>query len=53
MIDESLRALNNLEHAASHGTPSSVPQVEIDRDVVSYVIGSMTLVLDYIGRKLK
>ena len=52
LMDESIRALNHLGHAASHGTPSA-PQVEIDRDVASYVIASMTLVLDYIGRKLK
>ena len=53
MVDESVRALNHLGNAASHGTPPSVPEVEVDRDVASYVIGSMTLVLDYIGRKLK
>ncbi len=50
MVDESVHALNHLEIAASHGTP---PHVEIDRDAASYVIASMTLVLDYIGRKLK
>jgi hypothetical protein len=53
MIDEGLRALNRMGNAASHGTPPSEPQPEIDRDVASYVIASMTLTLDYISRKLK
>jgi hypothetical protein len=53
MVDESVRALKNLGDAASHGTPPSASQIEIDRDVANYVIASMTLVLDYIGRKLK
>lgn len=53
MVDESVRALNHLGNAASHGTPPSAPEIEVDRDVASYVIASMTLVLNYIGRKLK
>jgi hypothetical protein len=48
MIDESIKALNRMGNVSSHGD-----NIEIDRDVASYVIGSMTLILDYIGRKLK
>lgn len=48
MIDESIRALNNLGHASSHGNG-----IEVDRDTASYVIGSLTLILNYIGLKLK
>ncbi len=48
MINESIKALNNLGHEASHGTG-----IEVDRDAANYVIGSMTLVLDYIDRKLR
>ena len=48
MINEGIKALNNLGHKASHGDG-----VEVDRDTASYVIGSLTLILDYIGRKLR
>jgi hypothetical protein len=48
MIDENIKALNHMGHAASHGRG-----LEIDREVASYVIGSLTLTLDYIGRKLQ
>lgn len=50
MIDESIKALNHMGHAASHGRNT---EMEIDRDVANYVIGSLTLILDYIGRKLR
>jgi len=48
MINESIRALNNLGHEASHGDG-----IEVDRDTASYVIDSLTLILDYIGCKLR
>lgn len=48
MINDSIKALNNLGLAASHGTG-----IEVDRDTASYVIGSLTLILDYIGRKMR
>jgi len=48
MIDESIKALNNLGHEASHGAG-----IEVDRDAANFVIGSMALILDYIGRKLR
>lgn len=50
MIDESIKALNHMGHVASHGGNTDI---EIDRDVANYVIGSLTLILDYIGRKLR
>ncbi len=49
MIDESIKALNHMGLVASHGATT----IEVDRDVANYVIGSMTLILDYIGRKLR
>jgi hypothetical protein len=48
MINESIKALNNLGNQASHGAG-----IEVDRDTANYVIGSLTLILDYIGRKLR
>lgn len=48
MINENIKALNNLGNEASHGEG-----IEIDRDTASYVIGSLTLILDYIGRKMR
>jgi hypothetical protein len=48
MVDEGIKALNNLGHEASHGAG-----IEIDRETANYVIGSLTLILDYIGRKLR
>lgn len=48
MINDSIKALNNLGHEASHGAG-----IEVDRDTASYVIGSLTLILDYIGRKMR
>ena len=48
MINESIKALNHMGNEASHGAG-----IEVDRDVANYVIGSMTLILDYIGRKLR
>ncbi len=48
MIDESIKALNRLGNVASHGA-----SVEVDRDAANYVIGSLTLILDYIGRKIR
>ncbi len=47
-IDESIRALNHMGHVASHGAG-----IEVDRDTANYVIGSLTLILDYICRKLR
>ncbi len=49
MINDSLNALNHLTTKASHGENS----VEVDREVAEYVIGSLTLILQYVGRKLK
>lgn len=46
MINESLKALNNLGHASSHGNG-----IEVDRDTAHYVISSLTLILNYIGQK--
>jgi hypothetical protein len=48
MINEGIKALNNLGNAASHGAG-----IEVDRDTANYVIGSLTLILDYIGRKIR
>lgn len=48
MIDESIKALNSMGNVASHGAG-----IEVDRDTANYVISSLTLILDYIGRKLK
>lgn len=48
MIVESLNALNNLRHEASHRAG-----IEVDHDAANFVIGSLTLILDYIGRKLR
>lgn len=48
MINENIKALNNMGNEASHGAG-----IEVDRDVANYVIGSMTIILDYIGRKLR
>ena len=48
MIDESIKALNRMGNVASHGAG-----IEVDRHVANYVIGSMTLILDYIGGKLR
>ena len=48
MINEGIKALNHLGNEASHGA-----HTEIDRDAANYVIGSMTLILNYIGRKLR
>jgi hypothetical protein len=48
MIDESIKALNRMGNVASHGAG-----IEVDRDSANYVIGSLTLILDYIGRKLR
>ena len=48
MINDSIKALKNLGDEASHGEG-----IEIDRDTASYVISSLTLILDYIGRKLR
>ena len=48
LIDENIKALNRMGNIASHGAG-----IEIDRDVASYVIGSLTLILDYMGRKLR
>jgi len=48
MIDESILALNKMGNVASHGAG-----IEVDRDTANYVIGSLTLILDYIGRKLR
>lgn len=48
MINEGIKALNNLGNEASHGEG-----IEVDRDTANYVIGSLTLILDYIGRKRK
>ena len=46
MIVESIKALNNLGHEASHRAG-----IEVDVDTANFVIGSLTLILDYIGRK--
>jgi hypothetical protein len=46
MINEGIKALNNLGNEASHGEG-----IEVDRDTASYVIASLTLILDYVGRK--
>ena len=48
MIDESIKALNRMGNVASHGAG-----IEVDRDSANYVISSLTLILDYIGRKLR
>ena len=48
MIDEGVKALNRMGNVASHGEG-----IEVDRDTAIYVIGSLTLILDYINRKLK
>jgi len=48
MINENIKALNHMGHEASHGAGT-----EVDRDVANYVIVSMTLILDYFGRKLR
>jgi hypothetical protein len=48
MIDESIKALNRMGNVASHGAGK-----EVDCDSANYVIGSLTLILDYIGRKLR
>ncbi len=48
MMNESIKALNHLGNEASHGAG-----IEVDRDTANYVIGSLTLILDYIGRKLR
>jgi len=54
MINDGILALNLIGQKASHSSINlSEPPEEIDRDVASYVIGSMTLILDYIGRKLR
>ncbi len=50
MVDESIRALNHMGNVASHGRNL---EIEIDREVANYVIGSLTLILDYVGRKLR
>lgn len=47
-IDESIKALNHIGNVVSHGE-----NIEVDCDVANYVLGSMTLILDYIGRKLR
>ncbi|HLV99412.1 MAG TPA: hypothetical protein VKT82_12130 [Ktedonobacterales bacterium] len=49
MVDAAIFALTHLEHPASHGDN----QVEVDRDAAEYVIGTMTLILHYIERKLQ
>lgn len=49
MIDEAIAALNRLGNPASHGDSP----VEIDRDAAEYVVGTMTLILHYIDRKLR
>lgn len=49
MVDVGLRALNKIWNDASHGSNS----VEIDREAAEYVIGSMTLILNYMSRKLR
>lgn len=49
MIDESIAALNHLGHAASHGTSG----VAMDRDTAEFVLGSLTLILHYVGRQLR
>ena len=48
MIDESIKALNRMGNVASHGAG-----IEVDRDTANYVIGSLALILDYIGRKMR
>lgn len=47
-MNDTMKALNNMGNEASHGAG-----IEVDREVASYVIGSMTLILDYIGQKLR
>lgn len=49
MLDEGINALNRLGNTASHGANT----VEIDRETAEYVVGSLTLVLNYIGRKMQ
>lgn len=46
MINESIKALNHLGNASSHGDG-----IEIDRDVANYVISALTLIFNYIGQK--
>ena len=48
MINATIIALNNMGNEASHGAG-----IEVDRDLAHYVIGSMTLILNYIGQKLR
>jgi hypothetical protein len=48
MVNESIKALNSMGNEASHGAG-----IEVDRDEANYVISSMILILDYIGRKLR
>ena len=48
LMNDTMKALNNMGNEASHGAG-----IEVDREVASYVIGSMTLILDYIGQKLR
>lgn len=52
MIDDSLKALNRLGNLASHAGRAG-DQIEIDRDTAEYVIGQLTYILNYIGRKLR
>jgi len=52
MIDEGIKALNHMGHESSHVDPNA-PPVEIDRETASYIIGTLTLILDYIGRKIR
>jgi hypothetical protein len=49
MLDEAISALNRLGNPASHGDSP----VEIDRAAAEYVIGTLTLILHYIDRKLQ
>jgi len=48
MIDENIKALNRMGNVASHGAG-----IEVDRDSANYIICLLTLILDYIGRKLR
>ncbi len=48
MINEGVKALNNVGNVASHGA-----NIEIDREVAEYVLGSMALILRYLARKFR
>lgn len=52
MVDDGLKALNHLGNVASHAGKED-GQIEVDRDTAEYVMGQLTYILNYIGRKLR